>query len=700
MSTNILAHNLMAMNANRQLGLNNKSKQVVTERLSSGYKINRAADDASGLAMSEKMRRQIRGLTQGAQNIKEGISYCKVADGALNEVHAMINRMEELAVKAANGTNSKSDLEAIDKEFQQLKAETERILNTTKYNEIYIWRGGEPTVNIEKTGSKYVNAVNYTSRSLNLDITNENAAAYPKNGRIDIEADETNGIRFTWVGYNGVTYTSNWKEWPDDEEATVNDPDDPNQMTTVTHPGSLTVKVSDLMDYTTYPETRGIDGVLTYSTNAYTSQDKLISSLNSQYTSLSVSPTVTHRMWVYDDSGNHLDKIALSSGQNSNFTTTVTINYPTAVKSERDMDNSSDTDFAEASPSNSNNLVTKPTGGNGNYSGTWKFQYDFENIGTVNATLSSITYSLSSTAEADRGNSSSDPGTWWHYIYYSNGTRDISTHTRTASPTNAAGVYNALTNSTDGLVTVDKSGNNSDRGTITLNFTLTAASPYTIGNSASSFTSSAVGSMSISMTLYEWEDADDVMARLLKINGSDIFSSSSDSNNNSGGAGTNYGTSWLNSYTQQIQIPVYGAVEQTDTATEKTIPIHTAPESTEDVRINITYPILRLEILGLQDTNVLTHEAADEALADIQYAAEMVSDSRALFGAYQNRLEHAYNGTLNTVENTTAAESRIRDADMAELTYWYSLTRILTQAGESMLAQATKNPETVLTLLK
>ena len=125
MNSNILAHNLSAMNAKRQLGLNNKSKATAMERLSSGYKINRAADDASGLAMSEKMRRQIRGLDQGARNIQEGISYCKIADGALNKISDITNRMEELAVKAANGTNSASDRTAINEEIQQLKAETD-----------------------------------------------------------------------------------------------------------------------------------------------------------------------------------------------------------------------------------------------------------------------------------------------------------------------------------------------------------------------------------------------------------------------------------------------------------------------------------------------------------------------------------------------------------------------------------------------
>ncbi len=703
MSTNILAHNMLAMNAERQLGLNNKSRKTAMERLSSGYKINRAADDASGLTMSEKMRKQIRGLDQGARNIKEGIGYCQVADGALNEISDITNRMEELAVKAINGTNSESDRAAIDSEIQELKAETERILGTTKYNEIYIWKGGDPKINIEKTGETSVPAVNYTYRSMTLDITNENAAAYPINSHIDIEADETNGIRFKWTGYNGKEYISNWKAWPEAEEATINDPDDPNQMTTVTHPGAVTVKVSDLMDYTTYPEARGIDGTLSYTTNAYASQANLVSSLNSSNTYLSVSPTVYHSMWVYDDNGNQLSSIPLSHNgisYTSNFTTSVTINYPAAVKSGRDMDNTADTSFAEADPSNADNINQKPTGSNGSYSGTWSFDFDFENIGSVTAELTGITYALSSRSEADRGESSNTAGSWWHYEYYSNGQSYPVSHSRTASPTDASGVVNALTNATDGLLTRDNDNDDIDKGTITMTFKITAASPFVIGNSSSSYTSSDIGSMTIAMTLYEWETVDEVMERLLKISGSDIFSTSSGTNSDSGSVGRNYGSSSLIYSTTYIRTPVYTARELPDTSTEKTIPIYTAPECKEDVKINITYPILRLETLGLTDTNVLTAEDAEQAIDDIQYAAAVINDERALFGAYQNRLEHAYNGTMNTVENTTASESRIRDSNMAELMYWYSLTQILSNAGESMLAQASKNPENIIKLLQ
>lgn len=131
----VVANNILAMNANRMFGITTNKLKKSSEKLSSGYKINRAADDAAGLAISEKMRRQIRGLTQGAANIQDGISLCQVADGALHEMHDVLQRMNELAVQAANDTNSDSDRQAIQVEIDELTKEADRIANCTSFNE-------------------------------------------------------------------------------------------------------------------------------------------------------------------------------------------------------------------------------------------------------------------------------------------------------------------------------------------------------------------------------------------------------------------------------------------------------------------------------------------------------------------------------------------------------------------------------------
>ena len=139
----VVQHNLTAMNSNRMLGLTTASQAKSTEKLSSGYKINRAADDAAGLSISEKMRKQIRGLTQASSNAQDGISAVQTAEGALNEVQDMLQRMNELAVKAANGTQSEDDRSYIQNEIDQLTTEIDRVAETTKFNETYLLKGDQ-----------------------------------------------------------------------------------------------------------------------------------------------------------------------------------------------------------------------------------------------------------------------------------------------------------------------------------------------------------------------------------------------------------------------------------------------------------------------------------------------------------------------------------------------------------------------------
>ncbi len=144
----IVQHNITAMNANRMLGLTTGSLSKSTEKLSSGYRINRAADDAAGLTISEKMRKQIRGLDQASTNAEDGVSAVQTAEGALTEVHSMLQRMNELAVQASNGTNSQDDRQAIQDEISQLTTEIDRVAETTKFNETYLLKGDKGTKDI------------------------------------------------------------------------------------------------------------------------------------------------------------------------------------------------------------------------------------------------------------------------------------------------------------------------------------------------------------------------------------------------------------------------------------------------------------------------------------------------------------------------------------------------------------------------
>ena len=183
----IVQHNITAMNSNRMLGLTTNSLSKSTEKLSSGYRINRAADDAAGLSISEKMRKQIRGLDQASTNAEDGISAVQTAEGALNEVHSMLQRMNELAVQSANGTNSESDRTAIQNEIDQLTTEIDRVSETTKFNETYLLKGDKSLT------KKYTYSYGTATKTKDGTAT-ANAAA--------------NGLSYTFTGATKDTLTS------------------------------------------------------------------------------------------------------------------------------------------------------------------------------------------------------------------------------------------------------------------------------------------------------------------------------------------------------------------------------------------------------------------------------------------------------------------------------------------------------------
>ena len=189
----VVQHNLTAMNSNRMLGITTKSQAKSTEKLSSGYKINRAADDAAGLSISEKMRKQIRGLTQASSNAQDGISAVQTAEGALNEVQDMLQRMNELAVKAANGTKAENDRSYIQNEI-------DHVSTTTKFNESYLLKG----VNADGTAAK----LTYKTAKGNITDIDENTGK--KEYALGTAADKTVANKGTYkvatVEVLGKTY--------------------------------------------------------------------------------------------------------------------------------------------------------------------------------------------------------------------------------------------------------------------------------------------------------------------------------------------------------------------------------------------------------------------------------------------------------------------------------------------------------------
>ena len=182
----VVQHNLTAMNSNRMLGLTSSAQAKSTEKLSSGYKINRAADDAAGLSISEKMRRQIRGLTQASLNAADGISCVQTAEGALNEVHDMLQRMNELAVKGENATLTTVDRTYIQSEVQQLMSEIDRVQSTTTFNEQKLLTGDFTGIGLQ-VGAEAGQHINVTIEDMSMEGL-KTAAATGAKSYVEIDA--------------------------------------------------------------------------------------------------------------------------------------------------------------------------------------------------------------------------------------------------------------------------------------------------------------------------------------------------------------------------------------------------------------------------------------------------------------------------------------------------------------------------------
>ena len=210
----VVQHNLTAMNSNRMLGITTSQQAKSSEKLSSGYKINRAADDAAGLSISEKMRRQIRGLTQASSNAQDGISMVQTAEGALGEVHDMLQRMNELAVKSSNETLTSVDRNYIQSEVDALTSEIDRVSDTTTFNEQYLLKGGvtgKPSDQALELSGINLQVGSEQGQTINLKISSMSFSAITRDVTSSVSsAMTTNGTKrgLLVCGTNGTTASS------------------------------------------------------------------------------------------------------------------------------------------------------------------------------------------------------------------------------------------------------------------------------------------------------------------------------------------------------------------------------------------------------------------------------------------------------------------------------------------------------------
>ena len=674
----VINHNLLAMNANRQLKMRTSSSRKSTEKLSSGYRINRAADDAAGLSISEKMRAQIRGLDRGAANLQDGINYVQVADGALNEIHSMLHRMKQLAVQSANGTNCEIDRLAINEEVEQLKEEMEHIFTSTEFNTIKVW----PEESISNapfvSGQTEVQALKITTPSIQkINIDNYNYDKVPT-GSFKINADQQ-GVSLEWTDYTGRPHTTSQISWT---ELEVN---------------NYSFQLADYFDPT---DTSLIDGngnpVFDYKVSFTIAEkanvDHMIEALNG--TTMSAYKYGYSSIDFEDSSNPSVSTKGVSVSMSINYHALYASRaYADASKGETGYDFEQYNDaFLDALPvtANGGNILSGPSATDvtsaRDSTDNWTFKFYMEGIGEVTASSNKVSYYSN-----DR--SSAAEGTWWYYSYDNKGKRYVSIKTYTSSQKGngtLGSVMDCLTGAkgtaTPGLISSE--GINADSGNIQIQFDLTADTPYSYGSNS---TTSSIGTLYLTIQVTTADTEETILNKInTALNDSTILDMYTDKYTNDAYVNVHASNAKKSMAPEDVYSNAftYGAVDLT---------IHNGPN--ENDTIPITYECLRVGALGLTDTNVLTAEASNDALGDIEVALAKVSNQRSLFGAYQNRMESSFEVNRNISENTTAAESRIRDLDMADEMVALSKESILIQAGQAMLAQANKNPQGVLSLL-
>lgn len=565
-------HNISALNTYRQLSINNSMAAKSLEKLSSGLRINRAGDDAAGLAISEKMRAQIRGLEQASRNAQDAISLIQTAEGALNEVHSILQRMRELAVQAANGSATDADRAALQDELNQLTSEINRIGNTTEFNTQKLLNGGIAS----SLGAKITEATPAT-------ITLSGTVAEGTIGAVKITVnDQTFDLSGVVLGDSDGTVTSS------EVQAFI------DALSNVTSGG---VKLSDVVN-------------ITYTTTATTVGSTSVDVYNLTFTTKSVGANSYIKFSGTDDSALGL----IASTDTSKVTGTPTTMERLGIQASTalggtDVTIAADSTFQVKVGSDSAVTVTLKGGKTYNTNDTdpnvARAAME-ELIKDLNAALQEAGLSDKVTAALSADNK---------VQFISETNKDIVLTDGTNSPLKALGFS----------------------GSETVGNIQQVVGPGAMGSGYNTkFQIGANAGQSMVLTI------NDMRAAALGITG------------NAGEAG----------YTST----------------------NTVTNGTNDIKIEAAL-------------NISNKDDAARAIDKIDAAIAKVSSERGKLGAIQNRLEHTINNLSVSAENLTAAESRIRDVDMAKEMMEFTKLNILQQAATAMLAQANMQPQMVLQLL-
>ena len=557
----VVQHNLQAMNSNRMLGITTKTVAGSTEKLSSGYRINRAADDAAGLSISEKMRKQIRGLSQASSNAEDGISSVQTAEGALAEVTDMLQRMNELAVQAANGTNSTTDRGYIQDEIDQLVTEIDRVAETTKFNETYLLKGDESVATKKTYTANY--ATTYT----------KNLGTNSANNKVEYKVDYKGESNLYIVNTSSIQ--KGGISSPVSADVIQKGDDVTKYLDTAkkTNNGKISATAGDFKyaaDYTVFK-----NASLPAATDFDYADGKLI------------------------DKGSDADAYILDTDTNSIIKVTKGESLANYVDIELKAD------------------------------------------GTVDSIAMKNRYRL--VKEATNQNTGAQIGTG-----------------ATAGSANTAVVGTVV-------------------GTTSADYQL---------NESMKKLYDADGQEVSGIALNKYFDENGKYTGGLYADSQATKTVTTDGANNTEKIG-DYITKNYADYTADLSFT-----------------LHVGADSARTNKITATIQSMSAAALGinkLKSTEVgIVDESGDnatDAIDVIADALQKVSTQRSALGAVQNRLEHTIKNLDNIVENTQSAESAIRDTDMATEMVKYSNANILSQAGQSMLAQANQANQGVLSLL-
>ena len=552
----VVQHNLQAMNANRMLGVTQNTVSGSTEKLSSGYKINRAADDAAGLSISEKMRKQIRGLSKASANAEDGISSVQTAEGALQEVTDMLQRMNELVVQATNGTNSITDRQYIQDEIDQLVTEVDRVAETTKFNETYLLKGDGTKETTKVYTANY--AITYSENMGTVTKTASGGATGEVKYKIDYIGDD-----------NLYVVKSEEMEKPGETPTSADFITKGEDVTKYLFDAKLDVngKIENTLSY---------DGNYAIFKNAKLPDAGAFTYANGQIT---ITDTDKYAFF-YDTETNTITK--MDSGKDLSKYLDVEINGGNM------------TDIAV------------------------KDRYRLVKIATENSPLLAP----------------------YNQVDNQLGTVKITTKEECEANRSMKQLFDAHGEQVSGIALNDYFDSNGK---------------YTGGLYADSQATHAVTEVGV--------------------NG-------------------------------KYKLGDYITKNTAEVTADLSFSLHVGADSARTNKIETKIQSMSAASLGinkLKSTSVgIVDKAgnnATDAIDVISAALQKVSTQRSALGAVQNRLEHTIKNLDNVVENTQSAESAIRDTDMAEEMVKYSNANILSQAGQSMLAQANQSNQGVLSIL-